>query len=163
MDAVSTVSSYVLMTQAGAQTHWHVDMTGSSVFYQVIVGRKEFWILLPTQNNLEKLHEYHTNRRAQEYEYTLHLIYMYYIQYITYLYLTAIFRSGFLPDMVGIDGPAIHATLYEGDSFFLPAGWPHFVYTPVHSIAFGVNFICGADLAMVAQLYSAEVNTYILF
>ena len=70
VDAVTTVSSYLLLTQAGAQTHWHVDMTGSSVFYQVIVGRKEFWLLRPTYNNLEKLHEYHTSARAQTYEYT---------------------------------------------------------------------------------------------
>ncbi len=43
---------YALMSPAGAYTDFHVDFGGSSVWYQVISGRKTFLLVPPTPPNL---------------------------------------------------------------------------------------------------------------
>ena len=48
-DFTAGISSYLLMTEQEAQTDWHQDLTGTSVFYFLLKGRKEFLIVEPTQ------------------------------------------------------------------------------------------------------------------
>lgn len=38
------VSNYVLLSQKGAVTNWHIDFSQTSVFYVVLAGVKEFFI-----------------------------------------------------------------------------------------------------------------------
>ena len=45
------ISNYLLLTKAGAQTNWHQDFTGTSVFYLVVKGRKHFYILENNESN----------------------------------------------------------------------------------------------------------------
>ena len=45
VNPVDTVSSYFLLSEGTSMTHWHVDFSGTSVFYSVLKGMKEFWLL----------------------------------------------------------------------------------------------------------------------
>ena len=65
-DPVTTVSSYMLVSQGTSQTHWHLDFTGSSVFYTVLSGRKIFFVLQPTTNNRNLLSEYASSDMARQ-------------------------------------------------------------------------------------------------
>lgn len=81
---------------------------------------------------------------------------------MSFLQQKSYFRYGFLPDVAGIEGPAIHIVLNEGDSMLLPAGWIHCVFSPQDTVAFGCNFIVGNQLPMVARMYEHEVQKYLL-
>ena len=55
-DFTSGISDYLLMSKAGAQTNWHQDFTGTSVFYILAKGQKHFLVVEPTEEN-QKLFE----------------------------------------------------------------------------------------------------------
>lgn len=44
---------YCLMSVGGSYTNFHIDFGGSSVWYHVLKGRKVFWLIEPTPENLE--------------------------------------------------------------------------------------------------------------
>ena len=48
-DFTAGIKNYLLMTEEEVQTDWHQDFTGTSVFYFWLKGRKEFYIVEPTQ------------------------------------------------------------------------------------------------------------------
>ena len=50
------VQKYCLMSVAGCYTDFHIDFGGSSVWYHIVRGRKVFWLVKPTDENL-KLYE----------------------------------------------------------------------------------------------------------
>ena len=50
-DFTAGISNYLLLTEAGAQTNWHQDFTGTSVFYLVVKGRNNFYILENNESN----------------------------------------------------------------------------------------------------------------
>ena len=54
----SDVSKYMLMTEGGAITPWHVDFSGTSVFYILLKGEKEFLVVEPTLFNKELFEDY---------------------------------------------------------------------------------------------------------
>ena len=55
-DFPSGIGDYLLMSEAGAQTNWHQDFTGTSVFYSLAKGQKHFFVVEPTEEN-QKLFE----------------------------------------------------------------------------------------------------------
>ena len=56
IDFTTGISDYLLMSEAGAQTNWHQDFTGTSVFYILAKGKKHFFVVEPTEEN-QKLFE----------------------------------------------------------------------------------------------------------
>jgi hypothetical protein len=48
-DFTSGISDYLLMAEAGAQTNWHQDFSGTSVFYVLAKGKKHFFVVEPTE------------------------------------------------------------------------------------------------------------------
>ncbi|CAM9608387.1 unnamed protein product [Laminaria digitata] len=47
------VQYYCLMSQGGSYTDFHVDFGGTSVWYHILRGKKEFLLIRPTQANLD--------------------------------------------------------------------------------------------------------------
>ncbi|CAM9348499.1 unnamed protein product [Ectocarpus sp. 8 AP-2014] len=47
------VQYYCLMSQGGSYTDFHVDFGGTSVWYHILRGKKEFLLIRPTKKNLE--------------------------------------------------------------------------------------------------------------
>ena len=55
IDLTTSHSKYLPLSEAGAITDWHVDMTGSSVFYFLAQGKKTFDVLHPDRLNLNAI------------------------------------------------------------------------------------------------------------
>jgi hypothetical protein len=55
VELVKGVSKYALMSEAGCQTNFHQDFSGTSVMYVLLFGRKSFFVVSPSQNNCERL------------------------------------------------------------------------------------------------------------
>ncbi|CAI4038520.1 hypothetical protein SMKI_05G1300 [Saccharomyces mikatae IFO 1815] len=120
------VKKYILMSVKDAYTDFHLDFAGTSVYYNVISGRKNFLLFPPTQLNIEKYVEW----SLEEHQ-----------------------NSVFLGDVLQ-DGIAME--LNAGDLFMIPAGYIHAVYTPVDSLVFGGNFLTIRDLQTHLKIVEIE-------
>lgn len=78
---------------------FHIDMGGTSVWYHLLHGRKLFWLIPPTDENLKKYEEWILSGRQSEV---------------------------FFGDLVENCG---RFELCEGSTLFIPSGWIHAVYT----------------------------------
>jgi len=56
-----------LMSVAHSYTDWHVDFGGSSVYYRILKGRKVFFFLAPTRENLDSYQQWN---KSPEQHYT---------------------------------------------------------------------------------------------
>ncbi|EME32492.1 jumonji superfamily protein [Galdieria sulphuraria] len=120
------VQLYCLMSVAGAYTDFHIDFGGSSVWYHVIFGKKIFYLIRPTKKNLEAFERWTTSP----------------------------FQSSiFFGDEVDECSWIIVAA---GNTFFIPSGWIHAVYTPEDSLVFGGNYL--HDFAVTKQLEIANLE-----
>ena len=54
--------NYLLYSKKGSVTPWHTDYTGTSVFYLLLSGVKEFFFLQPTPSNKELAERYETDK-----------------------------------------------------------------------------------------------------
>ncbi|XP_050442389.1 jmjC domain-containing histone demethylation protein 1 isoform X2 [Adelges cooleyi] len=120
------VQKYCLMSVKGCYTDFHIDFGGTSVWYHILRGSKVFWLIPPTEQNM-KLYE----------------------QWI----LSGKQGDIFFGDTVEQCG---RVSLNAGDTFFIPTGWIHAVYTPKDSLVFGGNFL--HSFGIEKQLRVAEVE-----
>ncbi|XP_015376816.1 PREDICTED: jmjC domain-containing histone demethylation protein 1 [Diuraphis noxia] len=120
------VQKYCLMSVKGCYTDFHIDFGGTSVWYHILKGSKVFWLIPPTEQNI-KLYE----------------------QWI----LSGKQGDIFFGDTVEQCG---RVSLNAGDTFFIPTGWIHAVYTPKDSLVFGGNFL--HSFGIEKQLRVAEVE-----
>jgi len=120
------VQKYCLMSIAGCYTDFHVDLGGTSVWYHVLRGKKVFWLIPPTPANL-KAFEHWTMSGKQS--------------------------DVFFGDLVERCG---RVSLEPGNTFFIPSGWIHAVYTPIDSLVFGGNYL--HPYAIERQLRVAQLE-----
>ncbi|XP_025092678.1 lysine-specific demethylase 2A-like isoform X3 [Pomacea canaliculata] len=120
------VQKYCLMSVAGCYTDFHIDFGGTSVWYHILHGEKVFWLIPPTPDNVER-----------------------YVHWI----LSAKQGDYFLADDMD---QCQMIRLYAGNTFIIPSGWIHAVYTPVDSLVFGGNFLHSFNIS--SQLVVAEVE-----
>ena len=57
-DFTAGISDYLLMSEEEAETDWHQDFTGTSAFYILLNGRKEFFLVEPTEKAQERFDEW---------------------------------------------------------------------------------------------------------
>jgi len=120
------VQKYCLMSIAGCYTDFHVDLGGTSVWYHILRGKKVFWLIPPTPANL-KAFEHWTMSGKQS--------------------------DVFFGDLVERCGRVV---LEPGNTFFIPSGWIHAVYTPIDSLVFGGNYL--HPYAIERQLRVAQLE-----
>nr|CAD7462039.1 unnamed protein product [Timema tahoe] len=120
------VQKYCLMSVKGCYTDFHVDFGGTSVWYHILKGSKIFWLIPPTERNLQ-LYEHWVLSGKQ--------------------------ADVFFGDTVEKCG---RVTLTSGNTFFIPTGWIHAVYTPLDSLVFGGNFL--HSFGIDKQLKTAQVE-----
>lgn len=125
------VRKYVLMSVAGCYTDFHIDFGGTSVWYHVLKGAKVFWLIPPSEKNLDIYERWVLSSRQQDV---------------------------FLGDLVD-NCYRIH--LVAGDTFMIPTGWIHSVYTPDDSLVFGGNYLHSFNIAMQLKAYDIEENTHV--
>ncbi|EGT53635.1 hypothetical protein CAEBREN_13231 [Caenorhabditis brenneri] len=121
---------YVILTQAGAFTDFHIDLGGFSNYFHVLKGIKIFYFVEPTDTNLALFEDYFKNHRSE----------------------------GGL-NWFGNKGVEIRkVTLTAGCTSFMPAGWIHAVYTAEDTIAISGSFFESTCIPMHLQVYEHEDN-----
>ncbi|KAG8200194.1 hypothetical protein JTE90_024977 [Oedothorax gibbosus] len=120
------VQKYCLMSVKGCYTDFHIDFGGTSVWYHILRGKKVFWLIPPTEKNLA--------------------------MYETWV-LSGKQGDVFFGDTVE---KCARVHLESGNTFFIPTGWIHAVYTPEDSLVFGGNFL--HNFGIEKQLRIAEVE-----
>ncbi|XP_039751856.1 jmjC domain-containing histone demethylation protein 1 isoform X2 [Pararge aegeria] len=105
------VQKYCLMSVKGCYTDFHIDFGGTSVWYHILRGAKVFWLIPPTEDNLQLYEKWVLSGKQSDV---------------------------FFGDTVET---CIRVHLQAGHTFFIPTGWIHAVYTPSDSLVFGGNFL----------------------
>ncbi|XP_038618585.1 lysine-specific demethylase 2B isoform X3 [Tachyglossus aculeatus] len=123
------VKKYCLMSVKGCFTDFHIDFGGTSVWYHVFQGGKIFWLIPPTLHNLELYEEWVLSGKQSDI---------------------------FLGDRVE---RCQRIELKQGNTFFIPSGWIHAVYTPVDSLVFGGNILHSFNVPMQLRIHEIEDRT----
>ncbi|KAK3085173.1 hypothetical protein FSP39_025494 [Pinctada imbricata] len=125
------VQKYCLMSVAGCYTDFHIDFGGTSVWYHILHGEKVFWLIPPTERNVE--------------------IYTNWV-------LSGKQGDVFLADHVeGCE----RIELKAGYTFIIPSGWIHAVFTPKDSLVFGGNFLHSYNIVNQLRVSEVEDKTHV--
>ena len=133
------VTKYCLMSVGGSFTDFHVDFSGTAVYYNVCIGSKTFLMYPPSPENLG-LYESWCLEPDQNYTW-------FGDYHITKGNKKVAPSGGF------------KITLQEGDLFFIPSGWIHSVYTSQDSVVLGGNFLTLMSLPTHLDIYEIEKRT----
>ncbi|CAM9537205.1 unnamed protein product, partial [Hapterophycus canaliculatus] len=120
------VQYYCLMSQGGSYTDFHVDFGGTSVWYHILKGKKEFLLVRPTEANLH-LYEGWIRSPTQS--------------------------QVFFGDLADT---CYRVVLNAGETLMIPSGWIHAVFTPKPSLVFGGNFLHSLNIPMQLQVHEIE-------
>lgn len=120
------VQKYCLMSVKNCFTDFHVDFGGTSVWYHILKGSKVFWLIPPTERNLQLYEKWVLSGKQSDV---------------------------FFGDTVE---KCVRVYLTAGNTFFIPTGWIHAVYTPTDSLVFGGNFL--HSFGILKQLKIAQVE-----
>jgi F-box/leucine-rich repeat protein 10/11 len=123
------VQFYCLMSVADCYTDFHIDFGGSSVFYHIVKGRKTFFFIPPTKQNLKKYEDWCLSPKMGH-EFLGHQV----------------------KECYRVD-------LYPGDTMLIPSGWIHAVWTPEDSLVIGGNFLTRIHYSMQIRVLEIEKNT----
>nr|XP_018914262.1 PREDICTED: jmjC domain-containing histone demethylation protein 1 isoform X1 [Bemisia tabaci] len=123
------VQKYCLMSVKGCYTDFHIDFGGTSVWYHILRGRKVFWLIPPTEHNIQLYEQWVLSGKQGDI---------------------------FFGDTVEKCG---RVTLIEGCTFFIPTGWIHAVYTPKDSLVFGGNFLHSYAIEKQLRIAQVEDST----
>lgn len=133
------VTKYCLMSVKSSYTDFHLDFSGTCVYYTVCKGKKTFLMYPPTDLNL-----YLYTAWCQE----PHQNFTWFGDY------TKSYKGRQSKPAGGFK-----ATLKEGDLFIIPSGWIHAVYTPEDSVVIGGNFLLLNSLEMHLKINDIEKKT----
>uniref|UniRef100_A0A673A4C2 Lysine (K)-specific demethylase 2Ab n=1 Tax=Sphaeramia orbicularis TaxID=375764 RepID=A0A673A4C2_9TELE len=117
------------MSVQGCFTDFHIDFGGTSVWYHILRGGKVFWLIPPTPQNLEMYENWVLSGKQGD-----------------------IFLGDKCHDCQRIE-------LKQGNTFMIPSGWIHAVYTPEDTLVFGGNFLHSFNIPMQLNIYSIEDRT----
>ncbi|CAB4039222.1 jmjC domain-containing histone demethylation 1 [Paramuricea clavata] len=123
------VRKYVLMSVRESYTDFHIDFCGSSVWYHIVRGKKIFWLIPPTEKNLNIYENWVLSGKQQDV---------------------------FLGDQVE---KCSIIEMSAGNTFLMPSGWIHAVYTPEDSLVFGGNFIHCFNVERQLRICDIEEST----
>ncbi|KAF2807790.1 Clavaminate synthase-like protein, partial [Mytilinidion resinicola] len=123
------VQFYCLMSVADCYTDFHIDFGGSSVYYHIVKGKKTFFFIPPTKQNLKKYEDWCLSP-AQDHTFLAHQV----------------------KECYRVD-------LSEGDTMLIPAGWIHAVWTPENSLVIGGNFLTRLNYGMQIRVFEVEKAT----
>uniref|UniRef100_A0A674PHW3 [histone H3]-dimethyl-L-lysine(36) demethylase n=1 Tax=Takifugu rubripes TaxID=31033 RepID=A0A674PHW3_TAKRU len=123
------VQKYCLMSVQGCFTDFHIDFGGTSVWYHILRGAKVFWLIPPTPQNLDMYENWVLSGKQGD-----------------------IFLGDKCYDCQRIE-------LRQGNTFIIPSGWIHAVYTPEDTLVFGGNFLHSFNIPMQLNIYSIEDRT----
>lgn len=123
------VQFYCLMSVADCFTDFHIDFGGSSVYYHIVKGKKVFFFVPPTKQNLKKYEDWCLSPNQ---------------------------GHDWLGKQVK---ECYRVDLYPGDTMLIPSGWIHAVWTPEDSLVIGGNFLTRIHYGMQIKILEIEKNT----
>lgn len=123
------VQFYCLMSVADCFTDFHIDFGGSSVYYHIVKGKKVFFFIPPTKQNMKKYEDWCLSPNQ---------------------------GHDWLGKQVK---ECYRVDLYPGDTMLIPSGWIHAVWTPEDSLVIGGNFLTRIHYGMQFQVLEVEKNT----
>lgn len=118
---------------AGSFTDFHIDFGGTSVWYHILHGRKRFYFIAPTTQNLNLFTRWALTADTNP----------------------AMFFFG---DQVP-EGHCMTFDLTPGETLIIPSGWIHAVYTPEDALVFGGNFVHSYSILRQLQVNCIEQRT----
>lgn len=133
------VTVYCLMSVAGSYTDFHIDFSGTPVYYTVCLGTKTFLMFPPTEDNLS-LYTSWCGEPQQNFTWFGN-------------YSKRIGGKKVVPS----EGFKVH--LKAGDLFIIPSGWIHSVHTAEDSVIIGGNYLTLRDIPRHLQIYNIERAT----
>ncbi|CCE87287.1 Piso0_005834 [Millerozyma farinosa CBS 7064] len=133
------VTKYCLMSVNGSFTDFHVDFSGTAVYYTVCSGEKVFLMYPPTDENLALYTEWCLKPDQN---------------YVWFPDTSKRFRG-----VAKKPSNGFKVNLHPGDLFMIPSGWIHAVYTPSDSIVIGGNYLTLSDLQMHLKINDIEKQT----
>jgi hypothetical protein len=128
------VQKYCLCGMAGSYTDFHIDFGGTSVWYNVIWGKKIFFLVRPTIDNLNKFMSWSCSKNQDDI---------------------------FLGDILADDELCYQVEVLPGQTLFLPSGYIHAVFTPVDSLVFGGNYVHSMSILTQLQTNVIETRTHV--
>ncbi|XP_064605290.1 histone lysine demethylase PHF8-like isoform X2 [Liolophura sinensis] len=120
------VQKYCLMGVKDSFTDFHIDFGGTSVWYHVLRGEKVFYLIRPTPANMALYENWISSSNQSE---------------------------TFFGDQVD---RCYKCVVKQGQTFFIPTGWIHAVFTPIDSLVFGGNFLHSYNIALQLKVYDIE-------
>uniref|UniRef100_A0AC34FGI8 JmjC domain-containing protein n=1 Tax=Panagrolaimus sp. ES5 TaxID=591445 RepID=A0AC34FGI8_9BILA len=120
---------YCLMTMGGSFTNFHADYSGSSAYLYCYKGHKIFYLIEPTEKNMEEYS--HWDREAS--------------------------TTPFILDSE-LRASIKQVVLQEGETLYLPGGYFHAVFTPEDSITFSGNFLHEHNIPIQLKVHSIDVE-----
>ncbi|KAF2649297.1 hypothetical protein K491DRAFT_208639 [Lophiostoma macrostomum CBS 122681] len=123
------VQFYCLMSVADCYTDFHIDFGGSSVYYHIVKGKKTFFFIPPTKQNLKKYEDWCLSP-TQGHE----------------------FLGKQVKECYRVD-------LSPGDTMLIPSGWIHAVWTPEDSLVIGGNYLTRIHYGTQIKVVEIEKNT----
>lgn len=124
-NSTSKISCYLTISEDRSITPWHMDFGSTTVWYTVIKGVKEFFIVKATPKNRSIFEEYSSRRDIREL---------------------------WLPSHTELEGGCQMVVIRPGMSVILPAGTIHAVRTVGASMAFGANILLEHDMLSMLPL-----------
>uniref|UniRef100_A0AC34FZH9 JmjC domain-containing protein n=1 Tax=Panagrolaimus sp. ES5 TaxID=591445 RepID=A0AC34FZH9_9BILA len=121
---------YCLLSMAGSFTTFHADFSGTSAYLYCYKGEKNFYLIEPTEENIEVYRRWNRNR-----------------------YTSPFFQ---LPELRSSIQKVI---LREGEMLYLPGGYFHAVFTPQDSITFSGNVLHENNIPTQLQIHAIDVET----
>ena len=115
---------YFILSCANSYTMWHIDFTGTSVYYHILQGTKWFFIIEPTDIHLRFYFEWRT------------------LNLSTTMWLPEYIRRRYIS--LGLDVAAFDVYMIElvsKQTLLLGAGWIHCVYTTEDTTVIGGNYL----------------------
>jgi len=126
------VQKYCLTGMAGSYTDFHIDFGGTSVWYHVVEGKKRFFLVPPTHENLKEFEKWTCSANQD---------------------------NTFFGDLV--PNQCFYIDLSSGQTMLIPSGWIHSVYTPEDSLVFGGNFVHSYSIIRQLQVHAIEERTHV--
>ncbi|ODV58770.1 [Histone H3]-lysine-36 demethylase [Ascoidea rubescens DSM 1968] len=128
------VSKYCLMSLKNSYTDFHIDFGGTSVFYNIVKGKKIFLMFPPTDENYRLYKEWSLKDDQNN------IFFPDYIEEKKRIYHNHNHNHNHNLNYSN-PGSGFKVILNEGDFMIIPSGWIHAVYTPEKSFIIGGNFL----------------------
>ncbi len=125
------------MSAEMAYTDFHVDCGGSSAWYHVLVGKKVFWLVPPSDDNLKAYEDWVLASKQQQGDAA---------------------SPVFFADRVNM---CAMVQVSAGQTVFIPGGWIHAVYAAQDTIMFGGNFIHSFNIEKQLMVADIEEVTHV--